>query len=173
MEQQFGGVGMYVDVDQETGRPLILSPQFESPAYKAGIRAGDVIWAIDGEDTADLGSGEATAKIRGEPGTSVLLSVISVGETERKDITIKRAIIPVESVMGYRRLDDGSWDYRLPDHPEIGYLWIDSFGEETASELETAVSQIAPDVEALDFRSATKRRRPSKRGRRCMRSFRE
>jgi carboxyl-terminal processing protease len=151
MEQQFGGVGMVVDMDQDSGRPLILSPQHDSPAYKAGIRAGDVIWAIDGEDTADLDRDAAISRIRGEPGSSVVLTVLSVGATDTKDLSIERAIIPVDSVMGYSRRSDGSWDFRLADRPEIGYLWVDSFGEETGAEIKKALDELLPEVEGLIF----------------------
>ncbi len=149
MEQQFSGVGMVVDVDEDTGRPLVLSPQLNSPAYHAGVRAGDVIWEIDGVDTAELDRNAAIELIRGEPGTSVTLAVIGSGEKETRELTIKRAIIPVESVMGFRRHADGGWEYRLPSNPEIGYLWIDSFGEDTVEEVRRALDQIMPEIQGL------------------------
>ena len=149
MEQQFGGVGMVMDIDADTGRPMVLSPQFNSPAYQAGIRAGDIIWAINGEDTADLDSNGAIRQIRGEPGTSIVLSILSVGEEKPRKVTIERAIIPVESVLGYARRADGSWDFVVSEHPELAYIWVDSFGEETAAEILRALRATLPKTEAL------------------------
>ena len=51
--------------------------------------------------------------------------------------------------MGYRRRADGGWDYTLPDHPKIGYIWIDSFGEETAAELRDVFEATLPNIDAL------------------------
>ncbi len=53
--------------------------------------------------------------------------------------------------MGYQRRPDGKWAYRLPGHPEIGYIWIESFGDLTAEELERALRQALPNVRGLIF----------------------
>ena len=55
IEQAFGGIGIVIDFDPETNRPVVLNARPGAPAYKAGIRAGDVITAINGQDTDDLG----------------------------------------------------------------------------------------------------------------------
>jgi carboxyl-terminal processing protease len=126
----------------------VLSATPGGPAFRAGIRAGDVITAINGLDTVDLGVDGPVKLIRGEPGTPVNVSIQSPGQ-EPREITIVRALIRVDSVMGYSRDETSKWIFHLPDHPRIGYVWLESFGEETSRELARALEQIEPDIDAL------------------------
>ncbi len=143
LDQEFGGVGIIVDVDPDTERLMVLSPFVGTPAYDAGIRAGDLIMAIEGKDTEGLESSDTIKMIRGKPGTDVNLTVLPFGKEEEREVTLTRAIIPVESVLGDRRKSDGTWEFFLSEHPTIGYIRITSFGENTAYDLKTAYEQVA------------------------------
>ena len=152
LDQEFGGVGIIVDVDPDTERLMVLSPFVDTPAYDAGMRAGDLIMAIEGEDTEGLDASDTIKMIRGAPGTDVNLTVLPFGEEEERDVTLTRAIIPVESVLGDSRKSDGTWEFFLADRPEIGYIRITSFGENTAYDLKSAYEQVASrdvDTEGL------------------------
>ncbi len=149
LDQKFGGVGIMVDVDPDSKRLMVLSPVMDSPAYRAGMRAGDLILEIDGEDTAGLNASDTVDLIRGKPGTAVELTILPLGEKETKKVKLLRAIIPVESVLGDRRLKNGAWEFFLSDHPNIGYVRLVSFGENSAEDLRKAVTSVLPNIEAL------------------------
>jgi len=143
LNQEFGGIGIYVDVDQQSKRPVVISPIIGSPAYKAGVLAGDVISKIDGQPTRDMSYAEATARIRGKVGDVVHLTVERAGKAEPIDLPpIERQLINTDSVLGDTRDARGHWNFLLPGTPKIGYLRIVSFGERTASELKTAIEEL-------------------------------
>ncbi len=75
LDQEFGGVGMIVDVDVESTRPVVTWPRPDAPAYAAGIRAGDLILEIDGRDTMGMPPDETIKLIRGQSGTLVKLRI--------------------------------------------------------------------------------------------------
>jgi carboxyl-terminal processing protease len=90
---RFDGVGMNV---QQNRRGLLVVTVFEgSPALKAGIRKGDVITAVDGKSIAGVASDVSTARIKGEPGTTVRLTVLHSGTKEPRTLDVKRARIEV------------------------------------------------------------------------------
>ena len=91
---EFGGLGIQITSDR--GAVRVISPIDDTPADKAGIKAGDYITHIDGEQVFDLTLNQAVKKMKGRPGTKVKLTIISDGE--EKTLTLKRAIIKVESV---------------------------------------------------------------------------
>ena len=92
---EFGGLGIQVTSDR--GAIRVISPIDDTPAAKAGIKAGDYITSIDGEMVFDMTLNQAVKKMKGRPGTKVKLTILSDGKDAR-DITLKRAIIKVKSV---------------------------------------------------------------------------
>ncbi|HET6881376.1 MAG TPA: S41 family peptidase [Pirellulales bacterium] len=142
LDQKFGGVGIEVVVDPATRRLTVSSPMIGTPAFDAGILAGDQIVAIDGETTEGMDYEEARRRMRGEPGESVTLSILHAGETSPHDVTLVRAVIKIPSVLGDTRDERGKWNFTLAEHPEIGYLRIVSFGEQTVSEVEAALKEL-------------------------------
>lgn len=155
IDQKFGGIGIVVEINRETERLTVLSPLPDTPAAAAGIRAGDQILAIDGKSTLGYQISDAVKLMRGDPGTELTVSILHVGADEPIDVTLKRAIIPVASVLGDVRNADGTWQYTLRSHPDIGYVRLTTFGEKTADELRETLSTIEPDIKGLilDLRS--------------------
>lgn len=143
IDQQFGGIGVEVALDPDTKKLTVISPIAGSPAYKAGILAGDVITKIDGVTIADMRFPEAAQRLRGEPGSEVQLTVERAGQAEPIELPpIQRGLIQVDSVLGDLRGDDDRWNFLLRHNPNIGYVRIVNFGERTAKELLAAIKQL-------------------------------
>jgi len=146
LDQRFGGVGLELTIDERTGELAVAMPLTGGPAWKAGIVAGDRIKAIDGASTAGLPLREAVAKLRGEPGQEVTLTVSSPAEPAnaqvRRDVRLVREVVEIESVLGDRRRADGSWDWWLEGEPGVALLRVTGFGERTAAELDAALAQV-------------------------------
>ncbi len=140
LDQEFGGVGIVVELNPETNRLTVLSPLTGTPAYRAGMRAGDVILEINGESTEGMTLRDSVAIMRGEPGTNVHLSVLHAGDTEPVEFTVTRDTIPIESVLGDRRLADGRWDFRLEQDPRILYIRLTTFGENSLDEIKATMA---------------------------------
>lgn len=135
LDQEFGGIGILVDFNLETKRIVVVSPLFDTPAARAGVRAGDVILTIEGKDTATMSYRDAVKLIRGLPGEPVRLTLLHVGDEKPVELVIQRAIIPIESVLGDIRRADGTWDFQLQSDPRITYVRVLNFGENTVEEL--------------------------------------
>jgi carboxyl-terminal processing protease len=149
MDQQFGGIGIVVEVNPETDRLTVLSPLPDTPAYESGLRAGDVILAIDGQSTEGFQLSDAVALMRGQPGTRVRLEVLHLGDENPLEVEVARAIIPVASVLGDRRGPDGSWTFVMPEHPNLAYIRLISFAEQTSEELAETLGTLQDRVAGL------------------------
>ncbi|WP_276693165.1 MULTISPECIES: S41 family peptidase [Acidaminococcus] len=116
-EGHFGGVGMVMGLRKDN-QFVVVSPIEDTPAYKAGIKAGDILLKINGEDLSGQSLDEVVKKIRGQDGSQVTLT-LKRGSEEAKDITVTRSDIKLKSVYG--RMDgDG-----------IGYIRVTNFNEDT------------------------------------------
>jgi len=131
---------------------VVVNPLFDTPASRAGVRAGDVILAIDGKDTATMSYRDAVQLIRGLPGEPVRLTLLHVGEEKPVDLVIQRAIIPIESVLGDARRADGDWSFQLQSDPRIMYVRVINFGENTVDELKQALRGKSMRALILDLR---------------------
>ena len=120
LEGGFGGIGAQVTVKDE--QLTIIAPLPNSPALKAGIRAGDIILEIDGEPASGMSIAEAVLTIRGPKGTVVKLLVLHQGENLPQEIEIVRDDIELPSV-----------SFEMRD--EIAYIKIAHFSERTNQEL--------------------------------------
>jgi len=139
---EYSGVGLTISA--EGGLVKVISPMDDSPAARAGVKAGDVISAIDGQNASGLTVSQVSDKLRGAMGTSVKVTFLRDGE-EPLETTLVREVIKVDSVTG--RLEG---DY--------GYLRISTFNENTGRELTAAIEKIKrdkPDVKGfvLDLRN--------------------
>ncbi|MBY0230349.1 MAG: S41 family peptidase [Gemmataceae bacterium] len=156
---KFGGIGVQVGFDRNNrGLLTVISPMVDTPAYEAGLMAGDIILKIDGKATDSMRMSEAVDMIQGKPGTLVTLTVARAGEKEPKDFEVKRAIIKVPTVLGDTRDPDDpkKWDFFIDKKDRIAYVRISNFGENTTEELKAVLAQLEKgDVAGLvlDLRS--------------------
>lgn len=121
----FGGLGIEITI--KDGMLTVIAPIEDTPAFRAGIKAGDHILKIDDKLTKDLSIVEAVKRMRGTKGTKVTLTIMREGMEKPKEFTIVRDIIQVKSVK-QKTLDDG-----------YGYLRISQFQEKTAEDLDKAL----------------------------------
>lgn len=140
VEAEFGGIGIQVTI--EDGVLKVLSPLVGSPAYRAGIQAGDRIVAIEDETTDGLGMDDAVKKLKGEVGTDVRVKVLSPDQAEPRELTLKREMVHLETVLGDLRKSDDRWDYMLDPDRKIGYIRLSSFSRDTADELRQVLSEL-------------------------------
>ncbi len=159
LDQQFGGVGLELALDRAVDRPVVVSPVFESPAWRAGIASGDVITAIDGNDTTGKPLREVVERLRGRLGDPVTLQ-LAVARAEPvatldpgalppevliREVVLVREEVQIESVLGDHRRPDGTWEWHLEDEPGLAMVRITSFGERTADEFASACRALAAD----------------------------
>ena len=126
LEGKFEGIGAVISMKDK--QLTVVSPIADSPAEKAGIKAGDKILEIDGQPASKLSLIEATFKIRGPKGTSVKLLVLHEGESEPVEIQIVRGEITLDSVF-FEMRDD------------IAYIRITQFLKSTGSDLQAALEE--------------------------------
>lgn len=107
---EFFGVG--VEITVENGQVMVVSPIEDTPGYKAGLRAGDAIIAVDGQYTMEMSLTDVVAKMRGKRGTTVELQVLHKNGSRPVTMKIKRDAIPLISVKS-RELEPGYWWIRL------------------------------------------------------------
>ena len=135
---RFGGLGIEITVRDDV--LTVVTPIEDTPAFRAGIKAGDQIVEVEGESTKDMNLHDAVRRLRGEPGTSVKIKVRRKGVDRPLDFTIPREIIPIKSVRSRM----------LPD--QIGYVRLRSFQGTTGTELRDALSQLMKEkVRGLVF----------------------
>jgi carboxyl-terminal processing protease len=142
---KFGGIGIEVGTNpQNHGRLTVISPMVGTPAYDAGILAGDVIMKIDGKSTENMRMSEAVDMIQGDPDQKIVLTVLHEGEKDPVDVSITRAIIEVPTVRGDLRKADTpkEFDFFLDHKKKIGYLRLTGFGEKSAKEMRAAIEHL-------------------------------
>lgn len=123
---EFFGIG--IEISTENNQLIVVSPIEDTPAHKAGLKAGDIILAVDGQPTQDMSTQEAVSKIRGPKGTEVELLILHKEAKAPTTVKIVRDAIPLISVKS-RFLDDD------------GYLWVrlTRFNDRTTAELMEAL----------------------------------
>jgi len=126
-EGEFGGVG--IEIGMEKGRPVVISPIEGTPAFKAGIKPGDVILEIDGEDTSNMSLIDVVQRIRGKVGTKVQLTIYRKGMEKPMKIELERALIKIESVK-WTTLGD------------VGYIKLSQFNENVSAQVEKALKEL-------------------------------
>lgn len=125
----FGGVGIVISM--KDGLLTVVSPMEDTPGFRAGILSGDIIVEVDGEETRELSLSGAVKKMRGEPGTEVLLKTLRPSTHEVKEIPITREEINVTSVKDAEMVDEG-----------IGYIRITQFNSPTAETLKQELEKL-------------------------------
>ena len=135
----FSGIGAEVDIHEN--RLRIVTPLEDSPAWKAGVMAGDIVLEIDGESTLNMKLTDAVKRLTGPAGTDVNLH-IRHESGEEASITITRDVIKVQTVRGYKRDANQHYDFIIDDQHNVGYVRLTQFTENTADELRDALTQI-------------------------------
>ncbi|MEK6725316.1 MAG: S41 family peptidase [Deltaproteobacteria bacterium] len=125
---EFGGLG--IEITMKDGILTVVSPIEDTPAFKAGIKAGDIIIKIDGKGTKDLTLMDAVKMMRGPKGTQVTITVVRETFTEPKDFTVTRDIIAVKSVKS-KTLESG-----------YGYVRVAQFQEKTDTDLDNVLDKM-------------------------------
>ena len=128
LQGEYEGIGAYVDLDGDY--LTIISPIAGSPADLAGIRAGDKVIAIDGEDMTGVAPEEARSRVLGPEGSKVTLTVEREDEPELLEFVITRARINIKSAEG-EMLEN-----------EIAYIDINTFGDKTTAELRSTLDNL-------------------------------
>lgn len=128
VEGEFGGIGIVITMDK--GALVVISPIEGTPAYRAGIKAGDIIIKVDEESTKDMMLWEAVKKMRGPKGASVVITVVRKGVTKPLVFNLVRDIIPIESVK------------YLGLKPGYGYIRVTNFQKNTVDDLRNALSNL-------------------------------
>ena len=132
---EFGGIG--IEITMKDRILTIVAPIEDTPAYKAGLAAGDVIVKIEGKMTTEMDIFEAVKFMRGKPQSKVTITIMRSDFKEPKDFVITRDIIRVKSVK-YQTLEEG-----------YGYIKITQFQEKTARQLLSALYQIKKENKSL------------------------
>ncbi len=134
-EGRFGGVGIEITLVKDV--LTVVAPIEDTPAYLAGVKAGDQISKIDGSSTKDITITEAVKKLRGTKGTKVTITIIREGEQAPFDVTITRAEIKVRSV----RVKTYEGNY--------GYIRIAAFQERTSEDVRLALRDLDKKLKPL------------------------
>ncbi|MEW6570965.1 MAG: S41 family peptidase [Nitrospirota bacterium] len=133
---EFGGIGIQIGI--KDGMLTVIAPIEDTPAYRAGIKAGDKIIKINDEFTKDMGLHDAVSRMRGAPSTPVKITILREGWKETRNFTIIREIIRIDSVKS-KLMEEG-----------IGYVKINQFQEQTASDLSNALEKLKQeDIHSL------------------------
>lgn len=140
VENEFGGIGIRIRNDD--GKPTIITPMFGSPAYKAGIRPGDVILSINEQTTQGKSPNDIVNALKGKIGSKVKLALHTPSSNESATVEVERSLIRVKSVLGAERNEDDSWNYFLDEKNKIGYLLVTNFGRHTTGEILDAVKSL-------------------------------
>ncbi len=128
---KYFGIGM--TIGPRNNHIVVIAPFAGTPAYKAGIRPGDVIVAVNGKPTDNMGTEEVAEMVRGPKGSTVTLTILREGEPKPLQFTVERAEIPHYSV-----------DLHFLLRPGVGYMHVASFDETTEDEVQNALEQFGP-----------------------------
>ncbi len=159
IDGRFTGIGVQIRRDISRDGLVVVTPIRNSPAYKAGVLAGDLITEIvreaDGEgkkldpvqttSTKGMETADAVKLILGLPGTKVKLKIEREGSKEPVIAEITRGLVEVESVYGFKRNSDDSWDYYIDPKSKIAYLYLTQFARNSAVDMLKAVKKLQKD----------------------------
>jgi len=130
---EFGGLGL--EVTMENGVIRIVAPIDDTPAHKAGLKSGDLIISMDGVQVKGLSLGESVSLMRGKPGSKIVLTIVRKDRPEPFEVTLKRAIIQLESVRA-ELLETG-----------FGYVRVIQFQTGTATSLRQQLARLAREAD--------------------------
>lgn len=148
---QFQGIGAELSMNT-SNQIIIMSPLTGSPAEKAGLKSGDIIYKVDGKTTQGWDLNKAVNTIRGPKGTTVMLAVLHKGESDTKDISIVRDTITIKSVDGWvKEIKDipavsQSEILKNNQNASVAYVRLSQFGDQTNRDWSALVSRLTVDM---------------------------
>lgn len=128
---EFGGLGIQVGIKDKS--LTVIAPIEDTPASRAGIKAGDKILSINKESTKDMSMQDAVSKMRGAPKTTLTIGILREGWNEPKDFTLIRDIIKMKSIKA--KMLEGN----------IGYVKVTQFQEQTSADLAAALKKLSDE----------------------------
>ena len=131
----FGGLGITIEADPESGRLIIGCPTKGEPAYRAGIQANDQITRIDGESTINMTLDDAVRKLRGPVGDEVVLEVMRGGGNQPPPFHVVRQLISIKPVQG-----------ELVEGTDVGYIVIEAFHEKVEQRLHEELARLTREA---------------------------
>jgi len=129
---RFEGLG--IEITLKEGVLTVVSPIEDTPAFRAGIQAGDQIQKIDGESTKNLTLMDSVKKLRGPRGTKVTITIMREGFSKPREFTLTRDVIPIRSVR-----------YELMEK-QYGYIRVSQFQEKTEGEFDKAIKALESET---------------------------
>ncbi len=150
-QQEFGGVGIRLRLLGKPPMPTVIGlPAPDAASFDADVHLADRILAVDGRSTTGLDLEAVRGMVRGAVDETVTLTLLTPGSDKSRDVTLKRAVITVESVLGDLHGADGRWRHMVRVQPRIGYVRIIKFGDKTVAELGRVLADLQRDgVEGL------------------------
>ncbi len=158
LRSEFSGIGIHIRRDLARDGLLCVAPIKGSPAYKAGLKAGDLITEVcrevdaegkpitDEKDkvisTKGMKMDDALKLILGLPGVPVTVTVEREGEPKPLSFEIKRGRVSLETILGVKRNEKDDWEFWLDEKDKIAYVYMTQFGPRTADELKNVVERM-------------------------------
>ncbi|MBC8003522.1 MAG: S41 family peptidase [Opitutaceae bacterium] len=133
---EFGGVGIVINLNKDK-QLTVVSPMEDSPAFRAGIMAGDRIVKIEGRSTERFTTEDAVKRLRGQSGTEVTVTTLRPSTGETRDVKLKRSEIKVPTVKDL----NNKQEFPLGENG-IGYIHLTQFGEQTSADLEKGLKKL-------------------------------
>jgi carboxyl-terminal processing protease len=144
LEGSYKGVGIQLDQDKDSKEIQVITPIEDSPAQKAGVLAGDIILAVNGDSVRGLTLEEVMNKVKGPLNSEVRLKVRHL-TGEEVELSMTRQEIVVPTVKGYARRTDNTWDFFVHNDPKIAYVRITQFTPDTAAKVKGVLEQCLKD----------------------------
>jgi carboxyl-terminal processing protease len=143
LEGSFKGVGIQLN-ETAQGEVEVVTPIDGSPAFKAGVLAGDVIIKVNGESVLGQRMVDVIKKVAGPLGSEVKLTVRHVTGDE-VELSMTREEIVIPTIKGYQRKADNTWDYYVCENPKVAYLRVTQFTPDTYESIKAALEQLLKD----------------------------
>jgi C-terminal peptidase prc len=154
---EFEGIGIQIRRVAAKDALLVVTPIKGSPAYKAGLKTGDLITEVETDQdengrklpkpqtfsTQGMKTETAVKHILGEPGSRVKVTVQREGASQPMQFDINRGRVMVETVLGVHRRDDDSWDFMIDPESKIGYIHLTQFAPNSFRDMEEAVKKLS------------------------------
>src|SRR5262249_39073573 len=145
-EQEFGGNGIQADWDAEKREIVVGSPMPRDPAYAAGIPSGDRIVEVEGKPASELPMERAAKSAVEMPkeatAADVSIGARSSGSGAAEQMTLTRAVIQLDTVLGDPRGTDGKWNFMLDPEKKIGYIRLTHYTRRSAEEMRNALQSL-------------------------------